>query len=75
MVSEGLRRSGVDLQVLFSSTYPIKLSLFCLGSTARAVIVGSVGLAADSCDRAKNGTMTARSRPDILAIMKLAKRS
>lgn len=57
--------------MLFSSTYPIKVSLFCLGSTAEAVIVGSAGLALDSCNKAEAEVMIVRILPDMLAIVSI----
>ena len=42
-----------DLQVLFCSRYPMKLSLFCLGITAAAVMVGSAGTALESPHKAE----------------------
>ena len=74
MFSEVLRQSCENLQVLFSSTYPIKVSLFCLGSTAGAVIVGSAGLALESCNKTEAEAMIVRSRSNILAIENYMKR-
>lgn len=55
--------------MLFSSTYPIKVSLFCLGNTAGAVIVGSAGLALESCNKAEAEVRMVRILADILAIV------
>lgn len=73
MVNEARKQLCGYLQVLFSSTYPIKVSLFCLGSTAGAVIVGSAGLALESCNKVKAEAMVVRSRPDMFAILTLTK--
>lgn len=64
-----LRRSCKGLHLLFTSTHPTKLSLFCLGSTAGAVIVGSAGEALESCNKAEADAMIVRSRPDMLAVV------
>jgi hypothetical protein len=52
----------------------MKVSLFCLGSTAGAVMVGSASVALDSCNKAEADAVIVRSRPDMLAIVSLTKR-
>lgn len=52
-------------QVLLISRYPMKLSLFCLGSTAAVVMVGSAGIASEGCHKADAESRIIRNRPNI----------
>jgi uncharacterized membrane protein len=45
----------------------MKLSLFCLGNTAAAVMVGSAGTALESCNKAEAESREIRSRANIFA--------
>lgn len=53
MVSRGVEHMLSDVHVLLNSRKPMNLSLFCLGNTAAAVMVGSAGSAVESCHKAE----------------------
>jgi hypothetical protein len=57
----------VNPQVLFCSRNPMKLSLFCLGSTAAAVMVGSAGTALESAHKAEAEIASVCNRLNIIA--------
>lgn len=57
-----------DVQVLFDSRNPMNLSLFCLGSTAAVVIVGSAGSAATKDDKAEAASAIDSKRLNIVTI-------